>query len=129
MLDMQEVTGSSPAFSTKKSAVTPRTSKPNNGGLAQLVRAPASHAGGHWFESSILHHEITDSPTGYPLFQSVSQKENAGLEDERSGAPTGRFARAQMITFPIASEPKRRGSTLGKMKISILHHEKRVLSR
>ena len=27
-----------------------------NGGLAQLVRAPASHAGGHWFESSSLHH-------------------------------------------------------------------------
>ena len=26
-----------------------------NGGLAQLVRAPASHAGGHWFESSSLH--------------------------------------------------------------------------
>ena len=25
------------------------------GGLAQLVRAPASHAGGHWFESSSLH--------------------------------------------------------------------------
>ena len=29
------------------------------GGLAQLVRAPASHAGGHWFESSSLHHENT----------------------------------------------------------------------
>ena len=28
-----------------------------NGGLAQLVRAPASHAGGHWFESSSLHHK------------------------------------------------------------------------
>ena len=27
------------------------------GGLAQLVRAPASHAGGHWFESSSLHHQ------------------------------------------------------------------------
>ena len=27
-----------------------------HGGLAQLVRAPASHAGGHWFESSSLHH-------------------------------------------------------------------------
>ena len=25
------------------------------GGFAQLVRAPASHAGGHWFESSSLH--------------------------------------------------------------------------
>ena len=28
---------------------------PSYGGLAQLVRAPASHAGGHWFESSSLH--------------------------------------------------------------------------
>ena len=27
------------------------------GRLAQLVRAPASHAGGRWFESSIAHHE------------------------------------------------------------------------
>ena len=30
------------------------------GGLAQLVRAPASHAGGHWFESSSLHHVVAD---------------------------------------------------------------------
>ena len=30
------------------------------GGLAQLVRAPASHAGGHWFESSSLHQK--DAP-------------------------------------------------------------------
>ena len=29
------------------------------GGLAQLVRAPAPHAGGHWFESSNLHQERT----------------------------------------------------------------------
>ena len=29
-----------------------------NGGLAQLVRAPASHAGGHWFESSSLHQTL-----------------------------------------------------------------------
>ena len=28
---------------------------PTYGGLAQQVRAPASHAGGHWFESSSLH--------------------------------------------------------------------------
>ena len=27
------------------------------GRLAQLVRALASHARGHWFESSIAHHE------------------------------------------------------------------------
>lgn len=29
-----------------------------SGGLAQLVRAPASHAGGHWFESSSLHQTL-----------------------------------------------------------------------
>ena len=37
------------------------------GGLAQLVRAPASHAGGHWFESSSLHQSNiirTCSPSG-----------------------------------------------------------------
>ena len=28
------------------------------GGLAQLVRAPASHAGGRWFESISLHHLV-----------------------------------------------------------------------
>ena len=28
---------------------------PDNGGLAQLARAPALHAGGHRFESDILH--------------------------------------------------------------------------
>ena len=27
------------------------------GRLAQLVRAPLSHSGGHWFESSIVHHK------------------------------------------------------------------------
>jgi hypothetical protein len=27
-----------------------------NGGLAQLARAPALHAGGHRFDSDILHH-------------------------------------------------------------------------
>ena len=31
---------------------------PQFGGLAQLVRAPASHAGGHWFESSSLHQTL-----------------------------------------------------------------------
>ncbi len=34
------------------------------GGLAQLVRAPASHAGGHWFESSSLHQENPLEPQG-----------------------------------------------------------------
>ena len=38
------------------------------GGLAQLVRAPASHAGGHWFESSSLHHENPLEPQGFEGF-------------------------------------------------------------
>ena len=36
-----------------------------HGGLAQLVRAPASHAGGHWFESSSLHQEESLEPQGF----------------------------------------------------------------
>ena len=38
------------------------------GGLAQLVRAPASHAGGHWFESSSLHQEESLEPQGFEDF-------------------------------------------------------------
>ena len=38
------------------------------GGLAQLVRAPASHAGGHWFESSSLHHKNPLEPQGFEGF-------------------------------------------------------------
>ena len=30
----------------------------DNGGLAQLARAPALHAGGHRFDSDILHEEM-----------------------------------------------------------------------
>ena len=37
------------------------------GGLAQLVRAPASHAGGHWFESSSLHQNPLE-PKGFGGF-------------------------------------------------------------
>ena len=33
---------------------------PNNGELAQLARAPALHAGGHRFDSDILHKLIFD---------------------------------------------------------------------
>ena len=44
-------TGSIPVRVT----TTGEESLPPFGGLAQLVRAPASHAGGHWFESSSLH--------------------------------------------------------------------------
>ena len=38
------------------------------GGLAQLVRAPASHAGGHWFESSSLHQKVPDFVRNQELF-------------------------------------------------------------
>ena len=38
------------------------------GGLAQLVRAPASHAGGHWFESSSLHQTAPDFLRNQVLF-------------------------------------------------------------
>ena len=46
--------GSIPVRVTKSAL---RWGADKQGGLAQLVRAPASHAGGHWFESSSLHHE------------------------------------------------------------------------
>ena len=32
-----------------------------HGGLAQLVRAPASHAGGRWFESISLHQSLENA--------------------------------------------------------------------
>ena len=36
------------------------------GRLAQLVRAPSSHGGGHWFESSIAHHIASSPAAGWP---------------------------------------------------------------
>ncbi len=42
------------------------------GGLAQLVRAPASHAGGHWFESSSLHHPQSVVPQRIGAFSFTS---------------------------------------------------------
>ena len=39
-----------------------------DGGLAQQVRAPASHAGGHWFESSSLHQKVPDFARNQELF-------------------------------------------------------------
>ena len=45
-----------------------RTREYRNGGLAQLVRAPASHAGGHWFESSSLHQTVPDFLRNQELF-------------------------------------------------------------
>ena len=45
-----------------------------NGGLAQLVRAPASHAGGHWFESSSLHQtEGTTESRAFCFFQPTNR--------------------------------------------------------
>ena len=46
MLDMQEVTGSSPAVPTTAKSEKSGFAHNLYGGLAQLVRAPASHAGG-----------------------------------------------------------------------------------
>ena len=37
------------------------------GGLAQLARAPALHAGGHRFDSDILHHFCPISLGSHPL--------------------------------------------------------------
>ena len=44
------------------------------GGLAQLVRAPASHAGGHWFESSSLHQKVPDFARNQELFLLLCSK-------------------------------------------------------
>ena len=48
-----------------------------NGGLAQLVRAPASHAGGHWFESSSLHQKVPDFVRNQELFLFISSNSDA----------------------------------------------------
>ena len=58
--------GSSPVRVTT-SAIRKRDCR-INGGLAQLVRAPASHAGGHWFESSSLHQKAPDFVRNQELF-------------------------------------------------------------
>ena len=47
------------------------------GGLAQLVRAPASHAGGHWFESSSLHQKVPDFARNQELFFLFAMKKFA----------------------------------------------------
>ena len=51
------------------------------GGLAQLVRAPASHAGGHWFESSSLHQKIHDFARNHEFFFIFICKEFASKFD------------------------------------------------
>ena len=50
---------------------------PTIGGLAQLVRAPASHAGGHWFESSSLHQKVPDFVRNQELFSVYDLKSDA----------------------------------------------------
>ena len=49
------------------------------GGLAQLVRAPASHAGGHWFESSSLHQKVPDFLRNQELFLFISSNSDAAF--------------------------------------------------
>ena len=102
--------GSSPVRVTT-SAIRKRDCR-INGGLAQLVRAPASHAGGHWFESSSLHQKVPDFVRNQELFlfmiskvtlhfgvfrmtQTVTQKprgqENTGEGRMASSVPLGLF--------------------------------------
>ena len=50
-----------------------------DGGLAQLVRAPASHAGGHWFESSSLHQKVPDFLRNQELFLFISSNSDAAF--------------------------------------------------
>ena len=50
-----------------------------NGGLAQLVRAPASHAGGHWFESSSLHQKVPDFVRNQELFLFIFSNSDAAF--------------------------------------------------
>ena len=50
-----------------------------NGGLAQLVRAPASHAGGHWFESSSLHQKVPDFARNQELFLFISSNSDVAF--------------------------------------------------
>ena len=49
------------------------------GGLAQLVRAPASHAGGHWFESSSLHQKVPDFVRNQELFLFISSNSDVAF--------------------------------------------------
>ena len=48
-------------------------------GLAQLVRAPASHAGGHWFESSSLHQKVPDFARNQELFLFISSNSDVAF--------------------------------------------------
>ena len=63
-----------------KRAMTP---EPLPGGLAQLARAPALHAGGHRFESDILH------PNSRRLFQRHWPCGESRCDSMRSGRTDG----------------------------------------
>ena len=101
------------------------------GGLAQLVRAPASHAGGHWFESSSLHQKVPDFARNQELFclwgyiivyctcffcvtQTLTQKpigqESAGEWRMASSVPLRLFFvgyMAWLMTLPMVSAASR----------------------
>ena len=57
------------------------------GGIAQLVRAPASHAGGHRFEPRCLHHEkSTSSEVLFSMKRTLRcMKSEAGLRPMKRG--------------------------------------------
>src|SRR6266568_9463234 len=61
------------------------------GRLAQLVRAPLSHSGGHWFESSIAHQaaakcaEVAEWQTRY--IQGVVSFTGVGVQISPSASP------------------------------------------
>ena len=63
-----------------------------NGGLAQLVRAPASHAGGRWFESISLHHLVepkkisTRKTQKFQLFHPIGTQCVMGVQSVRAKA-------------------------------------------
>ena len=77
------------------------------GGLAQLVRAPASHAGGHWFESSSLHQKVPDFVKIRNFFRLYSRKIVACWDDHR-------------LTQTVTQKPRDQESTgEGRMASSV----------
>ena len=84
------------------------------GGIAQLVRAPASHAGGHRFEPRCLHQKTAALVRGWPFFLL-----HRGSKDERHRA-TVRW------TVATASDQAPAGA---RVEPRCLHHEKALLLR
>ena len=83
------------------------------GGIAQLVRAPASHAGGHRFEPRCLHQKTAALVRGWPFFLL-----HRGSKDERYRA-TVRW------TVATASDQAPAGA---RVEPHCLHHEKSTSS-